>query len=138
MMKFFKIQTISFCSIFLFGIFSSCEKVQEPDYEFFLIKVDSVQVPENIIANEAFEIVFYGTVGTNGCFRFSEFRTEKQNNDIMLEAWGKYDKNSEICTTVMVYLDGEKLNYLIKEKGNYTFKIKQTDDNYFEKQISVE
>jgi len=136
-MKSFKIQIIIFYSIFLFGIFSSCEKEQVPNYEFFLIKVDSIQVPENIIANEPFDIIFYGTVGTNGCKQFSDFRTEKQNNDIMIEAWGKFDKNSNICPAVMVYLDGEKLNYLIKEKGNYTFKIKQTDDNYFEKQISV-
>ncbi len=32
----------------------------------------------------------------------------------------------------------EILNYLIKEKGIYTIKVKQLDDNYLEKQIIVE
>ncbi len=136
-MKSVKIRIIIICSILLYGIFSSCKKEQELNYDFFLIKVDSIQIPENIVANESFDIIFYGTIGTNGCKQFSEFRTEKSNNEIIVEAWGKFDKKSNICPEVMVYLDGEKLNYLIKEKGNYTFRIKQTDDNSFDQQISV-
>ncbi len=72
------------------------------------------------------------------CYQFSRFKTEKQNNDIMVEAWGRFYENSKSCPTVMIYLDGEKLNYLIEEKGDYTFKIKQADNIYLEQKISVE
>ena len=56
----------------------------------------------------------------------------------MVEAWGKFDKNSNVCPTVMVYLDNEKLNYTIREKGVYTIKVKQSVGNYLEQQILVE
>ena len=56
----------------------------------------------------------------------------------MIEVWGKFDKNAKICPEVMVYIDGKKLNYTIRKPGNYTLKIKQTEDSYLEQQISVE
>jgi hypothetical protein len=38
----------------------------------------------------------------------------------------------------MVSLDGEELNYTIDESGNYLLKIKQPDNSFLEKQITVE
>lgn len=125
-------------SFVLLCVLSSCEDEHEPNYKSFLIRVDSIQVPGNIAINEPFDIKFYGTIGHSGCYQFSQFETEKQGNNIIIKAWGKFDKNSGICPAVMVYLDNEKLSLLIKEKGIYTIKVKQPDDNFFEKQISVE
>jgi len=122
----------------LLSFLSSCENELEQNYESFLIQVDSIQIPDNITINESFDIRFYGTIGTNGCYQFSKFETEKEGNNITMKAWGKFDKNSNICPTVMVYLDNEKLNYRIKEKGTYTIKINQPDNNFLVKQISVE
>jgi hypothetical protein len=136
-MKSLKTQIIYFISFILFGIFSSCEDPNEPDYRSFLIKVDSIQVPDNIAVNEPFELKLYGTIGHSGCSQFSQFKTEEQGNDIMIEAWGKINKKSRICAGVEVCLDDEKLNYVIRKKGNYTIKIKQPDKNYLEQQISV-
>ena len=137
-MRTFKIVTIIIFSILLLDILSSCEKENKIDFETFVIKVDSIQLPDHILANEPFDIDFFGTVGTNGCFQFSQFKTERQNNDIMVEVWGEFDKNSKVCPTVMIYLAGEKLNYTIEKPGNYTLKIRQTEDSYLEQQISVE
>jgi hypothetical protein len=134
------INTLIIClnSLMLLSFLSSCEDEDEPNYESFLIQIDSIQIPDNITINEPFDIRFYGTIGTNGCYQFSQFETEKQGNSITVKAWGKFDKGSSICPTVMVYLDNEKLNYQIKEKGSYTIKVKQPDNNFLEKQFSVE
>ncbi len=134
------INTLIIClsSLMLLSFLSSCENELEQNYESFLIQVDSIQIPDNITINESFDIRFYGTIGTNGCYQFSKFETEKEGNNITMKAWGKFDKNSNICPTVMVYLDNEKLNYRIKEKGTYTIKINQPDNNFLVKQISVE
>lgn len=129
---------ICLCSVILLSILFSCEDKQEPNYESFLIKVDSIQHSENITINETFNIKLYGTIGTNGCNQFSHFKTMAQDNDIIIEAWGKINKNSNICPTVMVYLDNEELNYKIEEKGIYTIKVKQPDNKYLEKQILIE
>lgn len=129
---------ICFSTLMLLSILSSCEDEQEPNYESFLIPVDSIQIPGNITKNEPFDIRFYGTIGTNGCYQFSKFETEKQGNKITIEAWGKLNKNSSFCSDEMVYLDNEKLNYQIGEKGTYIIKVKKPDDNFLEKQILVE
>ncbi len=122
--------------IFLSGHFSSCQK--DEDYEYFLIQVDSVSIPETILANQSFELEFFGYIGHNGCYSFSEFVSEKQNRTILVEAWGKLNVKSTICPDVMVGLNGEKLSLLLKETGNYNLKIKQPNGTFLERQILVE
>ncbi len=134
----FKLSSILAGLVFLLGLFSSCEKEPKADYKSFLIQVDSIQLPDEISVNTSFDISFYGTIGTNGCYKFSEFRTEKLNTDILIETWGKLDLKSEICPSVMVFLNGKKSNYLIEEAGSYMIKIKQPGNSFLEKQIIVE
>ncbi|MGQ7870150.1 hypothetical protein [Sunxiuqinia sp. sy24] len=128
---------ICLSSLILLSIVSSSEEEHHPNYEPFLIRVDSIQVPDNITINEPFDMRLYGTIGTNGCYQFLQFETKQQGNNITIKAWGKFDNSSSICPTVMVYLDNETLNYQIKEKGTYTIKAKQPDNSFLEKQISV-
>ncbi len=137
-MKQINIAIIYLCSLIIISILFSCEDELKPDYDFFLIKVDSIQITENITANDSFHIKLFGTIGTNGCYQFSHFNTTTEDNDIRIESWGKVDKNRNICPGVMVYLDDEKLNYTIKEKGTYKIKVKQPDNKYLEKQIKIE
>lgn len=119
-------------------IFTACEDEYEHNYVPFLIKVDSIQLPENVNVNESFDIAFFGNIGTNGCYQFSEFKSSEAENEITIEAWGKFNKSSDFCTMAIVMLAGEKLNYTIAEKGTYTFKIKQTDGSFLETEITVE
>ncbi len=137
-MKFYKTSIIFFSFFIIFIIVFSCEDKFEPNYKTFLIKVDSIQVSDNIVINEPFEIILHGIIGTNGCYQFSQFITEEQGNNITIEAWGKYNMNSHICSAVMVSLECEKLNYLIKKKGIYTIKVKLPDKNYLVRQIIIE
>ena len=125
-------------SLIMLSVLSSCEDENELNYEFFLIEVDSIQVPENISINEPFDISFSGTIGGNGCYQFSRFDTGKQGNDIIIKAWGRFNKSQRLCTSVIVSLDNEKLTYRIDEKGTYTIKVLQADNSFLEKQISVE
>ena len=103
----------------------------------FLIKVDSIQVPNAVASNTPFEIAFFGTVGVNGCFHFEAFRQNFNNNDIYIEAWGSLDYQATVCPTVMVYLEGRKLSLTIPAPGIYNLKIKQPDANPLIKQITV-
>jgi len=131
-----KTQIICIFSFIILGFMFSCEDPNAPDYEYFLIKVDSVKIPEIILVNETFEIQLFGLI--DGCSWFSEFKTEKQGENIIIEAWGKRNKNAKICPGVEVYLQKEKLLYRISEKGKYTLKIKQPDGTFLLKEILVE
>jgi hypothetical protein len=103
----------------------------------FLIKVDSIHVPNVVSSNTPFDIAFFGTVGDNGCFRFEAFRQNFNNNDIYIEAWGSLDYQATVCPAVMVYLDGRKLSLTIPEPGIYNLKLGQPDANPLIKQITV-
>ena len=133
-----KTQIICIFSFIILGFMFCCEDPNAPDYEYFMIKVDSVKIPEIILVNETFEIQFSGLIGHNGCYRFSEFKTEKQGENIIIEAWGKHDIRARFCSDEMVSLDKEKLTYNNSNKGNHTLKIKQPDGTFLLKEILVE
>ena len=79
----------------------------------------------------------FGFIGPDGCYSFQKFyQTMTSNNDIEVEAWGLYQTDSNVCLTVMVYLNGH-LNMTISAPGIYNLKIKQPDNNYLEKQLTV-
>ena len=108
----------------------------ESGYRLFLVKVDSIQVSNAPVANSPFDINFYGTIGWNGCYSFSNFNVQQDNLNILIEAWGRVDK-ATICPTVMVYLTGHNVTYTVQIPGTYNIKIKQPDNSYLEKQIAI-
>ena len=127
-------------SVIVFPVFmlfatTSCE--DDAGYNYFLIPVDTISVPDTVKANDSFEIAFWGLVGTNGCHQFSEFMAEQQDNEIVIEAWGKIKKDAQFCSSIMVYLRGGKMNFSISEPGQYSIKVRQSDDLYLEHSILV-
>lgn len=116
-------------------IATSCKETE--DYDYFLVKVDSVLIPDAINANEPFEVKLSGIIGYNGCSSFERFITERQDSMIFVEAWGKLKTNSNICPDAVVGLNKEKLKYVIDGEGIYTLKVKQPDGTYLDWQIEV-
>lgn len=124
--------------VFLLLINVSCQKEIDTEYNYFVIPIDSVIVPDTVKINKSFEIAFFGLVGTNGCYRFSEFILQKQNNEITIEVWGKIRKGAQICPDEMVYLRGKKMNYSLPEPGEYQLKVKQDKNSYLHFPLVVE
>lgn len=137
-MKAFKEILVVFYLLFVTGILVSCEDSENNEYKSFLVQVDSVEISNNIITDSPFDIEFYGTIGTDGCYEFSHFETSISDNKINIKCWGKQDISSEVCPQVMVYLNGEKLIFSINESGKYMVKVKQPDNSFLEKEIIVE
>ena len=137
-MKIIKSTLAFFCLLILLGLSTSCVQETKPDYKSFIVQVDSVQISNSITPNTLFDIYFYGIVGTNSCYEFSHFMTEKSDNEIIIEPLGKQDLGSEICASVMVYLNGERLSYVIEESGDYLLKIRKPDNSFLIKEITVE
>jgi hypothetical protein len=120
---------------FLILLIGACEN--KADYKSFLVKVDSVQVPTAITSNTPFEIKFYGTISPNGCSSFTNFDVKEESNNIVIEAWAKADLRSSICPSVIISLTGHNLTYTVPDKGIYVLKIKQPDNSYLEKAITI-
>ena len=85
----------------------------------FLIKVDSIHVPETIVSANPFEIVFYGVIGFNGCYSFKSFNTVNNGSTIIVEAWGTSDFSNLLCPDALVTLDGYTLKLTIPTPGIY-------------------
>jgi len=136
-MKTFKTLIILLSFVSFFDLLTSCEK-REDSENLFLVSVDSVKLPETILTNTPFDILCYGTIGTNGCSRFSHFVTEEKNKIITIETWAEFHETSSACPTVMVYLDGQRLNLNLKISGSYLLRLKGKDGMFLEKQIIAE
>ncbi len=134
-MKKFTFPAIIIALIYFTGIITSCKETE--DYDYFLVKVDSVLIPDAINANEPFEVKLSGIIGYNGCSSFERFITERQDSIILVEAWGKLRANSNICPDGVVGLNKEKLKYTIDDEGIYTLKVKQPDGTDLEWQIEA-
>lgn len=103
----------------------------------FLIKVDSIKVPDVVTSSTPFDIEFFGTISYNGCVSFKTFNTIMNNKEITIEAWATYQKNDITCPDVMVYLDGQKLKLTISFPGSYHIIIKGPGGAVISRQITV-
>jgi len=124
----------------IMGILSvmACESEKGPEYGFYRIPVDSIQVAEDIQAGEPFEIRFYGVVGTDGCHRFSRFDTEMNAAMLWVEVWGRRATGENIaCPDVMVFLDGQPLELTVDQPGEYVLEIRQPEGDPLERVIRV-
>lgn len=106
-------------------------------FEAFLIKVDSISIPQAISSGTPFNIGFFGTIGGDGCHTFKEFKQTSESNNIILEAWGNLDVQSTACTTVMMFLGGRSMPLTIQTPGVYNLKVKQPDNTFLIRQITV-
>lgn len=93
--------------------------------EDFLIKIDSIHLPDSIQSNTPFDIAFFGTIGFDGCHSFKTFNTVLNNNNITIEVMGTFDNKAETCPTAIVSLDGRKLTLTITYPGVYNIRIKE-------------
>jgi hypothetical protein len=103
----------------------------------FLIKVDSINVPSSIHSNTPFDIKFFGTIGTNGCYDFLDFYQTENDNEIAIEAWGTLNYQAKVCPTNMVYLDGRTKSVTITNPGIYYIRIKNPRSNDIHRQVTV-
>ncbi|WP_320051741.1 hypothetical protein [uncultured Acetobacteroides sp.] len=103
----------------------------------YLIAIDSIKVPEKITANNAFDIQLYGYVGPTGCYHFANFDIAKMAKTVNVEIWGQAPTEPVSCTQALVFLNGEKLNLKLEEKGTYLLRFKRPNGTYFEESITV-
>lgn len=119
-------------------LFPSCVKFDEKEEQetYFLVEVDSISLADTITTSDTLFISFYGTIGTNGCYSFSHFYPQTDEDTINVEVWGKLAPG-ENCTSVMVYLEGEQLNIINFDEGTYFVHVYQPDGSLLTDSLAV-
>ena len=128
---------IRFLLILVFSMsFSACHLDTDNNND-FLIKIDSIHIPEIIKSGNPFNLVFYGTIGFNECYSLTTFSQGYRGNDINIEAWGSYNYIEGKCPEGLVTLNGQELSIVISSPGTYRIVIKEPDYSVLVKQITV-
>ena len=103
----------------------------------YLIKIDSLFAPDTVNTKYVFTVELFGTVGPNKCYAFEKsYQTTNDQNEILIEAWGKYSYYGNPCIEGEVLMD-EKFEMSVSKPGVYTLKGIQPNNYYFEKKLVV-
>ena len=108
---------------------TGCKK--DDDNTDFLIKVDSIVMPDTLSFGDTLFVKFYGMVGPDGCYKFDRFEqvpneTSDLPNSMKFKLWGKHE-NSDNCPQQIVYLDGQEISITGLSKGNFFVFVIQPD-----------
>ncbi len=129
-MKWYYLIMLCICSI--------SGRITEPDKKpiQFIVKVDSISHQSFGATGDTIAIHLFGTIGTDGCYSFCRFEDIKQPLQLDLTVWGQRSQD-EVCTVVMVYLDGKQYNVVLTHQGWYYINIHQPDGSILKDSLIV-
>jgi len=115
---------------------SSCTMKTET-VEPYLIKIDSLYAPDTVNIKYVFSVELFGYVGPNKCYSFDKaYQTTSDQNEIVIEAWGKYSYYGDPCIEGEVLMNA-KFEMSIAKPGTYRLKGVQPNGYYFERKLVV-
>jgi hypothetical protein len=108
-----------------------------PDGKTFVVHVESIDGPTTVSGNVAFTQQLHGWIGSNLCYYFKEFRTEKTSQAIDVTVIGAIDDVNAICPTQPRSLD-QTLTVPAPVSDPFVIRIHQPDGTILSKTIRVE
>lgn len=104
--------------------FSCSEANSTSEIQEFVIKVDSIQLPDSLVVNEQFDVKFYGNVGNNGCYSFADFVVSEDSASLNLLLKGNREVSAnQVCPEVQVNLEGMTYSHKFMAAGQYRIRI---------------
>ncbi len=120
-------------------IFWSCNTDTHRKVEYYVINVDSIQVPDTVSVSQTFKLQFFGTIGNNGCYFFDRFEVERQSNTVSVQVIGKYQVGRDgMCPEILPFLDEKFIHLKADSIGEFFIEVKNPGLNqYLNKTIQV-
>ena len=111
--------------------------MQTETIEPYMIKIDSLYAPDTVNVKYVFTIELFGYVGPNKCYAYDKaYQTTTDQNEIVIEAWGKYSYYGDPCIEEIVMMDAE-FEMSVSKAGNFIIKGVQPNGYYFERKLVV-
>ncbi len=126
---------IPFVLLNIFVMLGCGVETEEPEFDYFIVKVDSIKHQQSVLVGDTIVIHLFGTIGTDGCHSFHRFEDYVQPNQLDLTVWGKRARRS-VCPDVMVYLN-EKYKVVATQRGWYYIRIHQPDGSILRDSVIV-
>ncbi len=126
MKKRFLFSTIFLMVLGSFLFMESCDTTSYdiPKYTEFVMQIDSIQMPSAIKLGQRLDIKFYGTIGPDGCYRFSRFAAKADNKTITVTVYGRHEEKN-VCNEAVSYLNGGLLQVDMLDTGRYVVHVSQ-------------
>jgi hypothetical protein len=112
--------------------------VSEPEEREFVIAVDSVRAPGAVSGGAAFDVAFFGTIGTSGCYAFKEFRVTKSTTAADITLIGVYRSKTGTCTDVLMLLGGRQFTISPPVADPFELRVHQPDNSLLVKTVRAE
>lgn len=117
-------------------VLSCKDKLVEPDVEYFIIKVDSIQMPDTFyLTNEGLSIAFWGYIGHTSCYQFSYFEVYQDTTNLRITVWGKLVRTP--CFDLFHGLNGRKYYVTNIQEGTLYVRINQPDGSFLRDSIVI-
>lgn len=93
-----------------------------------IAEVDSIDAPAQIASSDTLTVQFYGTVGSNGCYSFGGFETDRSGGHLTITPRVQYRGGEDtMCTMAIVPLEETYRADPPFESGTLTVEVPQPD-----------
>lgn len=127
-----------FFLLFTIAFGASCSVINnDANTSTFVIKVDSISVPNEVASSDTLVIRPFGTVGPDGCHSFERFEASRTSSSLDLKLVGELIERDDIgCADVIVQLD---TTYKVPPplEGPFKINIFQPDESVLSRTIEV-
>jgi len=125
--------------ILLLTLSFSCIKENPTKTEEYVIKVDSIQVTDNVKIGKNITVAFFGIIGNNGCSSFSRYILKNKGKTHQVTVVGKRRVGENLmCPENLPLLNGMTLDLSTDSVGVYTIEIVNPGiNNLITKSITV-
>jgi len=104
----------------------------------FRIAVESARFSGSIYTyRDTVVLLFFGTVGSDSCFKFSHFQSYYESNNLELALWGKKESSSGNCATGNVDLSGQSYRVYPVQTGYLNVTVRQPDGSILTTRIRI-
>jgi len=102
-----------------------CDRSQ-PRYDYFIVKVDSLAVPDSFPHTESLRVQLFGTIGRNGAYTLDRVDAVRSERELNLTVWGEFDRRAKEVTQGFTRLDRSYSIYPVTQ-GPFRIRVHQPD-----------
>lgn len=92
----------------------------------YIITVDSIQAPSEVLLGDTLVIRFWGEIGPDGCHMFDRFETSFGPEGLDVTVWG-WNSGGPACPAIYVFMDGTPLGVVPPGRGLLEIRVRRPD-----------
>lgn len=92
----------------------------------YIVTVDSIQAPQELVLGDTLVIGFWGEIGPDGCHMFDRFESLFGPGTLEVTVWG-WNSGGPACPAIYVFMDGTPLRVVPPGRGLMEIRVRRPD-----------